>query len=252
MYVTKKLYFLLQPTDKSLAAETSNVEVERISTGSRPLDELLNGGLEKEVITNVFGESGTGKTNLCVQVAAEVAENGGEVIYVDTEGGFSSERFVQIASEDALKNLSMFEPLDFDQQEEVVESLEEAVGENTGLVVVDSLVSLYRLKVTDENASEINQRLSQQLSELSKIARKHSIPVMVTNQVYSNFDDDGLELVGKDVPRYWSKCLLQLGHDENSIRTVEIEKHRSLPEGKTRRFQITDGGLVEPDEKGLF
>lgn len=228
------------------------MEVERIGTGSRPVDELLNGGLEKEVITNVFGESGTGKTNLCVQIAAEIASEGKEVIYVDTEGGFSSERFVQIASEEALENLTMFEPLDFEQQEEVVESLEDAFNRDTGFIVVDSLVSLYRLKVNDNNASEINQRLSQQLSELSKIARKHSVPIMVTNQVYSNFDESGLELVGKDVPRYWSKCLLKLEDDEKSIRTVEIEKHRSLPEGKTRRFQITDGGLTEPDKKGLF
>lgn len=228
------------------------MEVERVSTGSRPVDELLNGGLEKEVITNVFGESGTGKTNLCVQVAAEIASEGEDVIYIDTEGGFSPERFVQIASEKALENLTMFEPLDFDQQEDVLESLEDAVNEDTGFIVVDSLVSLYRLKVNDNNASEINQRLSQQLSELSKIARKHELPVMVTNQVYSNFDESGVELVGKDVPRYWSKCLLKLEHDDKSIRTVGIEKHRSLPEGKTRRFQITDGGLVEPDEKGLF
>lgn len=228
------------------------MEVKRISSGSRPLDELLNGGLEKQVITNVFGESGTGKTNLCVQVAAEVAANGDEVIYVDTEGGFSPERFVQIASEEALEELTMFEPLDFEQQEDVIDSLESAIDEETGFVVVDSLVSLYRLKVNDNNASEVNQRLSQQLSELSKIARKHEIPVMVTNQVYSNFDESGVELVGKDVPRYWSKCLLKLGHDDKSIRTVEIEKHRSLPEGKTRRFQIDNEGLIEPDEKGLF
>ncbi|WEL19107.1 DNA repair and recombination protein RadB [Candidatus Nanohalococcus occultus] len=228
------------------------MEVQRISTGSKPLDELLNGGLEKKVITNVFGESGTGKTNLCVQVAAEVAANGKKVIYIDTEGGFSPERFVQVASEDALEEVTMFEPLDFEQQENVLDSLEEAVDQETGLVVIDSLVSLYRLEVNDNNASDINQKLSGQLSELSKIARKHEIPVMVTNQVYSNFDGDGLELVGKDVPRYWSKCLLQLENDEKSLRTVAIEKHRSLPEGKTRRFQIVDDGLVEPEKKGLF
>lgn len=228
------------------------MKVERLETGCEPIDSLLNGGIEKGIITNVFGESGTGKTNFAVQVAAVVAENGGTVAYIDTEGGFSPERFAQIASEEALDNLFLRDPLDFDQQEEAVDELVELVEEeDIELVVVDSAVSLYRLQVNGDNASEINNRLSRQLSELSKIARKHTIPVIVTNQVYTSFDDENLELVGRDVPRYWSKCLLKVSEDD-SVRKLKIEKHRSMPEGRSVRFQITDDGLESTDEKGLF
>lgn len=229
------------------------MKVERVATGSEPIDALLKGGIEKGIITNVFGESGTGKTNLCVQVAAEVAKNGGNVIYIDTERGFSPERFAQIASEDDLEKVRLFEPLEFEEQEEAIEKAAELVNEEGAeLLIVDSLVSLYRLLVNGENASEINNRLSGQLKELSKIARNHEIPIMVTNQVYTNFDDQGLELVGRDVPRYWSKCLLQLSDVEKGVRKIEIEKHRSMPEGRARQFQITDEGLVESEKKGLF
>ena len=178
------------------------MEVNRTRTGSDPIDDFLKGGIENGIITNVFGESGSGKTNFCVQVAAELASKGENIIYIDTERGFSPERFAQIASEDELKNVKLFEPIDFEEQEKTVKEVAELLeNEDAGLVVVDSLVSLYRLQVNGENASEINNRLSDQLSKLSEIARKHEIPVMVTNQVYSNFDENGIELVGRDVPR---------------------------------------------------
>lgn len=231
------------------------MKVERLSTGSEPVDELLSGGIERGIITNVFGESGSGKTNLCVQVAAEIAKDGDKVVYIDTEKGFSPERFTQVASEDALENVILAEPFEFEQQEERINSLQEVIEDEEPqpeAVVVDSLVSLYRLQAKGDQIQEVNQRLSQQMSELSKIARKYNVPVLVTNQVYTSFDEDELELVGRDVPRYWSKCLLKLSNVDNGIRKAEIEKHRSIPEGKSTKFKIVNAGLVEADETGLF
>ncbi len=229
------------------------MKVERLSTGSGPIDSLLNGGIEKGIITNVFGESGSGKTNFCVQAAAAVATEGRKVLYIDTEKGFSPERFVQVAGEEALEHITVMEPVDFEEQEDKIGKLPSLIEEQEpGLIVVDSLVSLYRLQANGDNVSKVNQRLSQQLSELSKIARSEDIPVLVTNQVYTNFDEDELELVGRDVPRYWSKCLLKLSNADKNLREIEVEKHRSLPEGKKARFQIKNEGLTEPDEKGLF
>lgn len=207
--------------------------------------------MEKGVISNFYGESGSGKTNACIQVAAEVAENGGNVAYVDTEASFSAERFIQIASEEALDNIFLKDATDFEEQEEAINSLEE-LKEDISLIIVDSMVSLYRLKVKGDNANEINNELSGQLSKLSGIARKQNIPVLITNQVYTSFDKDELEIVGRDVPRYWSKCLVQLSPADKGVRTAEIAKHRSLPEGKKVRFKITDDGLVESKESGLF
>lgn len=230
------------------------MEVERVSTGSDHIDRFLNGGLEKGIVNNVYGESGSGKTNLCIQVAARVAEKGGKVAYIDTEAGFSPERFLQMSSEEALENILIRKPTSFEEQEDTIENLEETVEkEDIQLVIVDSAVSLYRLKVNGDNASEINNQLSGQLSELTKIARENNIPVLITNQVYTSFDDNGgLELVGRDVPKYWSKCLLKLSDRGKNLRQIEIAKHRALPEGKKIQFKITDDGLEETEEKGLF
>ncbi|MFB6203155.1 MAG: DNA repair and recombination protein RadB [Candidatus Nanohaloarchaea archaeon] len=229
------------------------VEVERIATGCESIDSLLKGGIEKGIITNVFGGSGSGKTNFCIQLAARMTSQGEKVAFIDTEGGFSPERFMQLADEEALDNLLVRDPVDFEQQQEAIEELSDVVQEqDVKMIVVDSMVSLYRLKVNGDNVSEINQQLSEQLSELSRLARTHDIPVMITNQVYTSFDEEGTELVGRDVPRYWSKCLLELSEDDSNVRKLRVEKHRSMPEDRTTRFQITDDGLESPDEKGLF
>lgn len=242
-------------SDKRVAKHFPDVDkktVERLPTGCEPIDTLLNGGIEKGIITNVYGESGTGKTNFCIQIAARVAENGNTPVYIDTEGGFSPERFLQMSTEEALDRLLYREASSFEEQIEVVKELEELEIDDLGVIIVDSAVSLYRLNVNGENASEVNQKLSQQLSTLSKMAREYNIPVVVTNQVYTSFDEENMELVGRDVPRYWSKSLLKLSEKNDGTRVLEVGKHRSLPEGISTEFEIKDEGLVAADEEGLF
>ena len=57
-----------------------------LSLGCQSLDALLGGGLESGIITRVYGEAGTGKTNLCLQAARECVLSGKKVAYIDTEG----------------------------------------------------------------------------------------------------------------------------------------------------------------------
>ncbi|MFB6182630.1 MAG: DNA repair and recombination protein RadB [Candidatus Nanohaloarchaea archaeon] len=229
------------------------MEVERISTGCESIDKLLNGGIEKRIITNVYGESGTGKTNFCIQIAAQVTENNGKVAFIDSEAGFSPERFLQMTDQENLDNIYLENPTDFEEQQSSIQSLKKLVEDkNIDLIIVDSAVSLYRLQVNGENASEINQKLSQQLSILSKLARKNNIPVIITNQVYTSFDEEELELVGRDVPKYWSKCLLKISKKENKIREIEVDKHRSIKEGEKTQFKITEEGLESVENESLL
>ena len=73
-------------------------ESDKISTNSS-VDEILNGGVEKGVISQIFGPPGSGKTNIALQLSVEVAKTGKKVIFVDTEGGISVDRIRQIAKD---------------------------------------------------------------------------------------------------------------------------------------------------------
>jgi len=47
----------------------------------------LGGGIECGSVTLLYGEAGTGKTNICLQAAFSLIEREGKkVAYVDTEG----------------------------------------------------------------------------------------------------------------------------------------------------------------------
>ncbi len=221
----------------------------RLELDCDALDELLGGGIEHGIITNVYGEAGSGKTNFCIQAAVSCVREGGKAVFIDTEGGFSAERFLQMHDdEDTLEQIIMQEPTTFEEQKEIFSELPRIVAEELpNLIVVDSLVSLYRLNLDGDTAQEINRELSTQFSTLSKLAREHNIPVIVTNQVYSQFDSDENEMVGRDIPAYWSKTLLELEKVRNGKRRATVQKHRSRPEGITTDFFITQESLTSAE-----
>jgi len=143
--------------------------VAHLSTGSKALDELLEGGLEGGAITLLFGEAGSGKTNICLQVASLVAQIGKKVIYIDTEG-VSLERLKQIAGEnyeEVMKNILFFEPHTFDEQEKFVEKAVKLAESSleVGVMILDSATIHYRLTRNDEERG-VRKSLSPQLARL--------------------------------------------------------------------------------------
>ncbi len=223
--------------------------IPRLSTNS-PLDKLLNGGLECGAITNVYGEAGSGKTNIALLSTLSCIRKGKKVIYIDTEGSFSVERFMQIGgSKEDLKHIIIFEPKTWKEQHERIKQLEELVKkENIGLIVIDSMVALYRLELSDENYTKINRELATQYSIISKLARSYGIPVLVTNQVYSkvNGEIEKLEVISNHIAKFWSKTLIELQRlDRANHRRAILKKHRSLPEEKKIEFVIYEKGIKE-------
>ncbi|PIZ52041.1 DNA repair and recombination protein RadB [Candidatus Woesearchaeota archaeon CG_4_10_14_0_2_um_filter_33_13] len=220
--------------------------MEKLSTGALFLDQLLNGGYDQDIVTTIYGPSGSGKTNFCLMAAVKVAENGKKVIFVDTEGGIAVERIKQISTsyKDALINMLFFNPFNFIEQNEIMDKLKELINEDIGLIVVDSISMLYRLELGKrEDVYDVNISLGRQIATLVEITRKRKIPVLITNQVYSDFDDrNEVKMVGGDLLRYGSKCLIELKRNNNS-REFILRKHRSLPEGLGTTFKIVQSGL---------
>jgi len=233
----------------------------KISAGSYDLNRWLFGGYETEVITTIYGPAGSGKTNFVVLAAVSQAKKNKKVIFIDTEGGFSNERFRQIAGdvyESAIKNILLLKPTSFQEQKKIFDSLLKEINNETniGLIVVDSITMLYRLEIGDaykeKNDSKINitnRELAKQLRTLSEISRNNLIPILVTNQIYYDFvpireldeKQKTAKMVGGDLLKYWSKCLIELQYNEGK-RTALLKKHRSLPE-KEFNFLIFNEGI---------
>ena len=224
----------------------------RLKTNT-PLDKLLDGGLECDAITNVYGPAGSGKTNIAICAVLSCAEEK-KIIYIDTEGSFSFDRFVQLGgNEKLLKNVIFIEPGSWEDQHKKIAGLERILSkEDVGLVVVDSMVALYRLELSKENFQLINKQLATQYSLLSKISRTRKIPVVVTNQVYG-LSGEEIELSSRTIAKYWSKALIELKKTEKpNCRVAIVRKHRSVPEGRTIEFEITESRLKEIGKLSLF
>ena len=75
----------------------------RVTTGSKALDKIVDGGLETQTITEFYGEYGSGKSQMChqlcinIQLPPEKGGLNGGALYVDTENTFRLERIVQMA-----------------------------------------------------------------------------------------------------------------------------------------------------------
>ena len=223
----------------------------KIPTNSS-LDALLCGGIEKGTITQIFGPPSSGKSNIALNSAVNVAKNGKKVIYVDTEGGISIDRIKQIAQYDFEKvanNIFVFEPTSFLEQDDNIRVIEIWLKQNSeevDLLVLDSAVALYR--VDDMKSSKLNKELGKQMGILAKIARKYDIAVLLTNQIYNAFDDEGnndIKAVGGTILQYWSKVIIQLENgEETNQRIATLKRHRSIAEGEQTTFRITSRGII--------
>ncbi len=215
------------------------------------IDNIMGGGVEKGCLTQFYGPPGSGKTNIALNLLVQCAKQGGEAIFIDTEGGLSLERFKQISGNDfdmLASSIMILEPKTFQEQDQAlknVENLMESRREKIELVILDSAVALYRLKEGD--LSQINKELGKQMGLLSRIARKHYIAVVITNQIYSVFDDDTdgtVAPVGGTILTYWSKIMVELARgNTNGERYASLKRHRSRPEGLKTRFRIVNEGL---------
>lgn len=222
--------------------------LDKISTGINFLDQLFSGGYDPDIVTTIYGPSGTGKTNLCLMAAVKVIESGKKVIFIDSEGGICVERIKQISKnyEEVLKKIIFFNPVSFTEQNEIFETLRGMVNEQIGMIIVDSISMLYRLELgKSEEVYEVNAALGRQLAYLVEIARRRKIPVLITNQVYSDFDHrEQVKMVGGDLLKYSSKCLIELKKFAN-CQGLMLRKHRSLPEGLEAKFRMVERGVEE-------
>lgn len=219
------------------------MEGERIATGIPALDSLLGGGLERRVITQLYGEPGCGKSTLTIIAAVERLRAGESVIYLDTEG-FSVERFRQVAgegAEDLARRLFLFEPLDFEQQGLMLAESERLLQKGgVGLIVVDSATALYRTELTA--GREAQRKLARQMIHLLGLAKRFNLPVLVTNQVYMDVNRNRVTGLGGTTMAHISKVIVRLEGSEG-IRTAILEKHRSRPQGGRFSFEMTGDGV---------
>src|SRR5665648_298990 len=188
------------------------MKISRLNTGCSPLDNMLGGGFEAGVVSQVYGAGGSGKTNICIQLAVQCVRSGKKVIYIDSEG-FSAERFSQIAGSDAqtvANDIIIFEPINFDNQYSCILDTEKTMSEKIGLIILDSATVYYRLDLEGDDNMKLRRTLANQIGLLHGIARKYNIPVLITNQIYTDINTGNAVPLGGNMMEHISKAIIEL------------------------------------------
>ncbi|XP_046785986.1 DNA repair protein RAD51 homolog 4 isoform X2 [Gallus gallus] len=138
-----------------------------LPTGNPSLDQLLDAGLYTGEVTELAGAPGSGKTQVCLSIAASVSLGLRQhVFFLDSTGGFTASRLYQML-------------------QARVEDKEEQVESSAGplkAVLIDS-VSAVLSPLLGGRQSEGLAIMMQLARELKTLAKEFSVAVVVTNQV---------------------------------------------------------------------
>jgi len=166
-----------------------------ISTGLQKLDKFLSGGIPDSVIVDIFGENGTGKTLLLLQLSINSIKNGGNVLYLDTTGGFRPERILGIQKEskilsNLLEKITVSRITNTSEQIKTIQNLEKNIF---SLIVIDNITDLFSYEYQkDESTFKKNSLFMKYMRNLSKLAITKKIPIVITNMI-RNIEDKEVE-----------------------------------------------------------
>lgn len=208
-----------------------------INTGCEELDTFLGGGFDGGVIYLIYGPAASGKTTICLQTSLNNSKDG-KILYIDTEGGFSVDRVKQMSEEYEahLKNIVVLRIKNFEDQIKYFKNLNEVMKIGKfNLLIIDSLSIHYRKALQEENYKEVNDELINILRSLKHIAEDCNIPVIITNQIYSNMQGENV-LVGGNMLKKFGKMIIEL---KTKPRIAKIIK----PEESVFHFKIEDNGI---------
>lgn len=256
--------------------ETGDIVFERrkhvgkLTTGSPAIDELLGGGVETQAITELYGEFGSGKTQVAhqlavnVQLPPELGGLDGSAVMIDTENTFRPERIEQMANgladdngmapEDFLNDIHVARAYNSNHQillaekaMELADQLEED-GKPVKLLIVDSLTSHFRAEYVGRGTlAERQQKLNKHLHTLMRFGDLYNSAVFVTNQVHSKpdaFFGDPTRPIGGHILGHTATFRVYLRKSKGDKRIARLVDSPSMPDGEAV-FSVTTGGITD-------
>lgn len=239
----------------------------RLRLGCKSFDALLSsdycveGGIEHGAITELYGENGSGKTQMAHALTLNfLLENKEKLVaYIDTEGTFRPERIEtmlnarNISTGDILERIIVIKAHEADQQLIAVRNINGMLAAKTpiGMIVMDSGTALFRGQFLGRgNTKSKFDLMNTMLHKAKGIAEFWRIPVIFVNQIYHKPDEMygkdadipyGGNIVGHLIP-YRIK-LEKIGEGKNKRRA--ILKKSPYHDQNEALYKITDSGVED-------
>ena len=228
-----------------------------ISTGSLSLDRLLGGGIRTGLLTDIYGPSGTGKSQLCFSLcvnSAKYLKQKEMIMFIDTVGTFRPERVSEIARQE--RNNEILDKIIFIRAfstNDQIRSLRKIYDIKPLLIIIDSATSLFS---TEYGGASRHLVLMNHLHELSFAAINLNCAVVITNMVrnipvvraITDQGDNKVNKVIKTPPRTTSNSYQQR---EFMGTSVSIYSHIKLRlEIVNSEKSIVRASLMQPTRRG--
>lgn len=225
--------------------------IKKILTGCGCIDGRISGGISPESITLIYGEPEAGKTTLAIQCAVNCAMQGYKTLFMDCDNSFSAERLSQVSAgrfEEVSKLIILVKPTNFREQTIVIDQIPEYTANNFGLVVIDTVTSLYRINIADSSKKTfaLNRELNRQMAILAQTAKTRKTPVVVTSQVTSAFNKTNVSIapVATRVLKFWADTIIAMKPTENpQIIKAIVEKAAQGTREETCYLRMEETGL---------
>ena len=226
-----------------------------IQTGCKCIDTSIGGGISPETVTLIYGEPETGKTTLAMQCAFNCAIQNLKVLFIDCDNSFYAKRLSQISKDqfdEVAERIILVKPKNFREQTALIDQINEYATTNVGLIIIDTFTSLYGAKVSEASAKSktfgVNRELNRQLAILAQTTKIKKIPVIITSQVRSVFNDQSTSVrpVATRVLKFWADTIITLKPTNNpQIIKAVLEKAREIDEEVTCYVQIGEAGIQD-------
>lgn len=214
-----------------------------IQTGSKSLDALLGGGIRTGMITDVYGESGSGKSQFCFSLAANCTKEGFRVLFIDTAGTFRPERISEIAgTREVLDTITFIRALNTRDQSSAIDR---ARDDDFKIILIDTLTGLFS---AEYSGPARHLAVMAHLHELAMLAINTDCAVVVTNMVRNVPTETGKsvqrEYLGSSVSIY-SHIRMKFSLEDPSRGWF----HASVlqPPGQSAKIAISSQGVSDRD-----
>ncbi|MDD1717605.1 MAG: DNA repair and recombination protein RadA [Methanoregulaceae archaeon] len=242
-------------------------DVRKLRTRVPDFDALLGGGVETQAITELYGEFGSGKSQIVHQLAVNVQlpeEEGGlngSAIYIDTENTFRPERIEQMVNglgmdgldpQEFLEHIHVARAHTSDHQMLLIDTARERAAEMRGgdkpvrIFIIDSLTAHFRAEYAGRGTlATRQQKLNRHMHDLFKLVDENNAVALVTNQVMSNpavFFGDPTKPIGGNIVGHTATFRLYLRKSKGGKRIARLVDSPNLPEGEAT-FMVEEAGL---------